>query len=205
MARKSREEAIETREKILESALETMSGKTFSQVSMNEIAERVGFSKGAVYWHFKNRNDLLVKLLENMTARLEEELECNGREWNTLDDIRHFFRNRLEKAFLSERFQRMHRLMVRRFEWPPEVQEKVRVLLLEKIDRERGMLEKCLVGLQREGKIRNDVSPRELSAVLSVVFHGLFLAHLSEMCPDNFAVHVDFIIDALVGKINPVQ
>ena len=42
VARRTREEARETREKLLESALDIMSAKPFASVSMNEIAEKVG-------------------------------------------------------------------------------------------------------------------------------------------------------------------
>ena len=64
--RKTKESALETRKKLLESALDEMSEKPFPDVSMNDIAARVGLSKGALYWHFKNKNDLLSNLVEDI-------------------------------------------------------------------------------------------------------------------------------------------
>ena len=203
MARRSKEEAFETREKILESALETMSSQSFSRVSMKEIAEKIGLSKGAVYWHFKSRNDLLLNLVENLNIQVGKEFEIGGGVLNSLDDVRRFFENKMEKLARSERFKRMHRLMMRRYEWPEEIREKVMTLALEKVELERVMLKKCLVGLQEEGKIRSDISPEELSLIVSAVFHGLFIAQLTEIYPHNFSRHVDFVINALLGDRNP--
>lgn len=202
MARKSREEAFETREKILESALYTMSSQSFSSVSMSGIAEKIGLSKGAVYWHFRNRNDLLVHLLENLTTRVDKELKIDAGKLNSLDDLRRFLKNRMEKAARSERFKSMHRLMMRRYEWPEAIQEKVRALVLEKIEQECSMLEKCLAGLQERQQIRMDVAPRELAEILGAVFHGIFVAQLSEMWPQDFSLHVDFIIHSLIEERN---
>ncbi len=205
MARRSREEAFETREKILESALDTMSSQSFSSVSMSGIAEKIGLSKGAVYWHFKNRSDLLVHLLENLAARVDNELKIDGGILDSLDDLRRFLKNRMEKAARSERFKSMHRLMMRQYEWPEEIQEKVRVLVLGKIEQECDMLEKCLAGLQERGKIRGDVAPRKLAEILCAVFHGIFIAQLTEMWPQDFSSHVDFIIHSLIEGRNAAK
>ena len=48
MARRVRKDALETRKKLLEAALEIMNEKPFSNVSMTEIAGKVGLSKGAI-------------------------------------------------------------------------------------------------------------------------------------------------------------
>lgn len=61
--RRTKEAALETRAKILESALDIFSEKNFSNASLTEIAANVGLTKGALYWHFRNKNDLLLRLV----------------------------------------------------------------------------------------------------------------------------------------------
>ena len=52
-----------TKQLILEKALDLFSQKGFQAVSTREIAEAVGVQKGALYNHFKNKQDIFDSLL----------------------------------------------------------------------------------------------------------------------------------------------
>jgi AcrR family transcriptional regulator len=67
--RSARGERVDARERLLDSALAVFAEKGFAQASVDEIAERAGYSKGAVYWHFDSKDDLFWSLLE---SRIEE-------------------------------------------------------------------------------------------------------------------------------------
>lgn len=71
MARKSKEEALETRNQLLDAAEKVFFDKGFGQTSLMDIAEAAGLSRGAIYWHFKNKSDLF----EAMTDRIRLPLE----------------------------------------------------------------------------------------------------------------------------------
>ncbi|MDR3264617.1 MAG: TetR family transcriptional regulator [Synergistaceae bacterium] len=196
MARKSREEASGTREKILDSALAMMNERPFSRVSISGIAGKIGLSKGAVYWHFKNKNDLLVSLVESMCARIEEDLDAAG-EPGSLAEIRNYFVSKMEVAVKSGRVKNMCRLMIRRYEWPEAVREKVRVIVQDRIELERAMLERFLVGNRRK-EDPGAPPPAELAALVSTVMHGLFASHLVDICSVDLVKYVDFILRALI-------
>jgi AcrR family transcriptional regulator len=51
-----------TREKILDIALELFSTQGYDKTSLREIAERLGFSKAAIYYHFASKEDILLAL-----------------------------------------------------------------------------------------------------------------------------------------------
>ena len=204
MARRTKEEALETREKLLASALEMMSGEPFSSVSMNKIAERVGLSKGAMYWHFKSKSDLLVCLFESMCSRAEEELKIDGAGADSLDDVRRYFRNKMEKAAESEDLRKIYRLMLRRYEWPEEVRAKIVSLMLEKTERERLVIENLLARSQKEGRIGDDVPIGELSSLIGAIFHGFFIAQLNQLGQlhvSNIGQYVDFILNAVLNAL----
>ena len=63
MPRRTKEDAAKTRQVIMTSALELISAKGFSQTSLDAIARNAGVTRGAVYWHFKNKNELFSALL----------------------------------------------------------------------------------------------------------------------------------------------
>jgi len=68
MARKIREQALATRKRILDAAVEVFLEKGFQQSSLQNVAERAGVTRGAVYWHFRQRGDLLGALLKLVNA-----------------------------------------------------------------------------------------------------------------------------------------
>ena len=51
-----------TRERILDIALELFSTQGYDKTSLREIAERLGFSKAAIYYHFASKEDILLAL-----------------------------------------------------------------------------------------------------------------------------------------------
>ncbi|MCH2547161.1 MAG: TetR family transcriptional regulator [Alphaproteobacteria bacterium] len=72
MARKTKEEALETRNEILLAAGEIFNEKGVSGASLEQIAERAGVTRGAIYWHFKNKMDIFEALHEQLHLSLLE-------------------------------------------------------------------------------------------------------------------------------------
>ncbi len=61
----------QTRDYLLRAAAQVFAERGFQGASLDEVAAVAGFTKGAVYSNFKNKDDLLLALLE---ARYEKEL-----------------------------------------------------------------------------------------------------------------------------------
>ncbi len=53
--RKTKEEAQQTRSNLLNAALNVFYERGVSKVSLDEIAKTAGVTRGALYWHFKNK------------------------------------------------------------------------------------------------------------------------------------------------------
>lgn len=95
-----------TRERILDIALDLFTEKGYDKTSLREIADRVGFTKAALYYHFSSKGDLLMalhlrlhQLTEGMFRQLGEGPVTPG-EWATF----------LDQAI--DRLQANHRLFV---------------------------------------------------------------------------------------------
>ncbi len=58
MARNTKEKALETRERIIDAATDVFYDKGVSNTSLNDVAQVAGVTRGAIYWHFKNKTDL---------------------------------------------------------------------------------------------------------------------------------------------------
>lgn len=74
MARKTKEEALETRHAILDAAERVFQERGVARTSLAEIAAAAGVTRGAIYWHFKNKADLFDAMIERVFASLEVKL-----------------------------------------------------------------------------------------------------------------------------------
>jgi AcrR family transcriptional regulator len=62
--RAARAEGREGRDELLTAALQVFARRGYRQAGVDEIAAAAGYSKGALYWHFSGKEDLLLTLLE---------------------------------------------------------------------------------------------------------------------------------------------
>src|SRR5580658_8594733 len=67
-------EAMGTCERILDIALDLFIDKGYDKTSLREIAEKRGFSKAALYYHFASKDDILLALHQRLNAVLHETL-----------------------------------------------------------------------------------------------------------------------------------
>jgi AcrR family transcriptional regulator len=65
----ARAEGRDAREALLDAALAVFAERGYRDATVDAIAERAGFSKGALYWHFKSKDELLVALLDERLDR----------------------------------------------------------------------------------------------------------------------------------------
>jgi len=69
MARKTKAEAEQTRHRIIECARTVFNHSGVGKTSLEEIAKAAHVTRGAVYWHFKNKADLF-QAVRAQTGRL---------------------------------------------------------------------------------------------------------------------------------------
>jgi AcrR family transcriptional regulator len=62
--RAARAEGRETRDDLLNAALRIFARRGYRDAGVDEIAAEAGYSKGALYWHFSGKEELLTALLE---------------------------------------------------------------------------------------------------------------------------------------------
>lgn len=78
MVKKTKEEAQETRNRLLDTAEEVFHRKGVSQTTLNDIACAAGMTRGAIYWHFKNKVDLFNAMCDRVTLPLESISEASA-------------------------------------------------------------------------------------------------------------------------------
>ena len=82
MARRTREDAAATREQLLDAAERVFRDRGVTRTSLAEVAAEAGVTRGAVYWHFRDKADLFTAMCQRATSPLdtlaERASEANG-------------------------------------------------------------------------------------------------------------------------------
>lgn len=75
MARRTKKDALETREDILDAAEDCLLEHGYARTSLEAIATRAGVTRGAVYWHFKNKAEVLEEVINRVSVPFFHGLE----------------------------------------------------------------------------------------------------------------------------------
>ena len=90
MARRTKEEALETRTRILDAAERVFYDRGVARASLEDIAASAKVTRGAIYWHFKDKAELFDAMMQRVVMPAEDMLEhagCCG-ESNPLEILR---------------------------------------------------------------------------------------------------------------------
>lgn len=89
MARKTREESLNTKNRILDAAELVLLEKGVGQTAMADIAEAAGMSRGAVYGHFNGKIEVCVAVCDRAFSRAVEGFDLSDeRRVAKRDDVR---------------------------------------------------------------------------------------------------------------------
>jgi TetR/AcrR family acrAB operon transcriptional repressor len=62
MARRTRQEAEQTQAVVLDAAVQVFLERGVARATLEEVARAAGVTRGAVYWHFRNKLDLFMAI-----------------------------------------------------------------------------------------------------------------------------------------------
>ena len=180
MVKKSKDDAEKTRQAVLESALDVFSEKGYAKATFDEIAARAGFTKGAVYWYFRNKADLLSALIVEYLQRKRTEILPKLPQGNTLDDLLDYFVIWAGVGKEDIRFAKFNRFVLCQMEWSEVIIDRVDKNLniiknfhLEKIN-------KVLLECEKNGILKSGLDLGELQHIILSSYIGLMFSTLSK-------------------------
>ena len=75
MPRRTKAEAEQTRHSLLDAAETLFLERGVSRTSLQDIATAAGTTRGAIYWHFKDKADLFNAMMERVVLPMEQALQ----------------------------------------------------------------------------------------------------------------------------------
>lgn len=76
MARKTKEEAQRTRQQIIDAARTVFHKYGVANSSLEQVASAAGLTRGAVYWHFKDKAELFFAIREDVFTPMSQRMEA---------------------------------------------------------------------------------------------------------------------------------
>ena len=101
--------AENTKERIMETALELFAEKGYLGTSMNDIAKQLGFTKAALYKHYTSKQEILDRIVERMNEMdYERAKQFEMPEGNLTEIVAAYQKTPIEKVRAYSKAQFLH-------------------------------------------------------------------------------------------------
>lgn len=203
--RRTKEEAALTRKQILDAALDVFTERGYTLATFDDIAKRIRLTKGAIYWHFKSKIDLLKEIII-------EERKTNGDlfSWKSkvgstpysLDEIRDHYLKTAQAILASPTRQRFFIFAAFRVEWSPALCASLEaVLSADQMRDPKEDLIKHLKALQATGTIKPDLDLMGLAIIVLSIFSGTLKYALMNDTTTNAVKIIDAGLSSIFNDI----
>ena len=123
MVRRTKEEAQETRSQILEAAEKAFFERGVARTTLADIASLAGVTRGAIYWHFSNKADLVQAMLNTLQEPLDEMARASESE-DELDPLgwmRKLLIHLFQQVALDPKTRRINEIFFHKCEFTDEM------------------------------------------------------------------------------------
>ena len=176
MARRTKQKAQETRNRILDTAETVFVEKGVSNTSLAQLAEAAGVTRGAIYWHFRNKADLFNAMMNRVVLPMEE-MAARAADDNLDDPLAHVQTcalNVLDHLTTNAQCQRVFEICCHKVEYVDEMMQ-VRQRHIEARNNCLKHMERGLRNAARRGLLASTVNPRVAAVGLHALVDGLIV------------------------------
>lgn len=202
MARRTKEEAAETRKQILETALDVFFRRGYSRSTFVDIAEQIGLTKGAVYWHFKTKTDLLVALIEENLKRKLRKVDDPEDTVCSLESLRKCYVDSAKRVLADPQLRKFEFFINFQIEWSEELMSEVRSRLAEIGEDPFRKYSIAVLRLQDAGVIDRSRDAEKLGSILIATWIGLMRMTLTGLIgEEDFVYRLDYSFESMFKDI----
>ncbi len=184
MARKTKEESERTYYQLLDAAIDEFTERGVAQTTLLQIATRAGLTRGAIYWHFKNKDELIMDLWQHQAGDYHK-LFC--------DEL-----NNLTPEHGAQRFRELVEMMISQLGQDKRMKQTLHIIsnVMEYADKDSDInlymharsndihqaLMTAIHMLQKHGTIKLQIAPELMASGAFAYFIGLAEIGLMHGC-----------------------
>lgn len=203
MVRRTKEEAQETRSAILEAAEQAFYERGVARTTLADIAALAGVTRGAIYWHFSNKADLVQAMLDSLHEPLEELAKASESqdELDPLGCMRKLLVKLFRQIAIDPKTRRINEILFHKCEFTDEMCDLRRQRQVAMVD--------CnsRIELTLNNAIHRNQLPKNLDACRAAIcLHAYIDGILGQwlLVPDSFELHkeAEVWVDAGIEMIS---
>jgi TetR/AcrR family acrAB operon transcriptional repressor len=188
MVRKTREDALATRDNILDCAEALFVRQGVSRTTLQHIADQAGVTRGAIYWHFEDKvavfNAMMLRVKMPLESAMQRMLDLTDPQ-EALADLKAYAMLVFRLTETDPRSRRAFEIATMKVEYVCEMTA-VQDRRLEMAARWMASAEKRLRTAVEQGQARADTNSREVALGLWAIMDGLLRAWL--IAPESFSL-----------------
>ncbi|MDD0974436.1 TetR family transcriptional regulator [Pseudomonas fontis] len=190
MVRRTKEEAQETRSQILEAAEKAFYNRGVARTTLADIAQLAGVTRGAIYWHFNNKAELVQAMLDSLReplaalARASESEE----EPDPLGCMRQLLVQLMQQIVLDPKTRRINEILHHKCEFTDDMCDIRQQRQTSTLDCHRDIM-LTLGNAVKRGQLPSDLNPERAAVAMYAYIDGLISRWL--LLPDSFELQKD--------------
>jgi len=202
MARRTKEEAAITREQLLDAAEKMFREHGVTRTTLAEVATAAGVTRGAVYWHFKDKAALFAAMCERATLPLDAMLAAASGESTTdpLGALRDIMVGALRHLASDPRAKAVFEIIFLKTEMCGELGE-----VVGRRDRERCdcllQVEKLVRRAMDMGRLPADTDAALATQLLQACMGGLMREWVLDPSAYDLAVDAPRLVECIIAGI----
>ncbi|MBQ9271358.1 MAG: TetR/AcrR family transcriptional regulator [Alphaproteobacteria bacterium] len=201
--RRTKEDAEQTRRMILASAMDIFYEKGYSKTTFDEIAKRINLTKGAVYWYFRNKPDIVAALINDYAERymqlLQQFFEQNPQvSFSRLTKMQLFINKRIRE---DELFYKFLFFITCQMEWSEAIINKIQPSIEQTKQVTRKLFLDTLQTLQEQKQIKENVDTTLIAEILMTMYGGILDAAFTRRLSTEFDTAVETGFNLIFNSI----
>ena len=185
MVRRTKEEAQETRNQILEAAEKAFYKRGIARTTLADIAVLAGVTRGAIYWHFDNKAELVQALLDSMQEPLDALAQASEseEELDPLGCMRELLVQLMHQMASDPKTRRINEILHHKCEFTDQ-------MWVIRVQRQHATIDwheritRCLSNAINRGQLPADTDPQRAALAMFAYIDGLIRRWL--LLPDSF-------------------
>lgn len=190
---------LDSRRDLMDVAIDCFARFGFQATSIDRIAKAAGVTKGALYYHFKDKEELLFEAVRNRVGQFERRVSSDlGPVADAPAALRRLAGLCVEHATKSNHRRLIVTLMVESLDTNPRIAEQFRKMM----QRFREFLQGIVRGGQKAGSFRADVDPAVAAEVYAGAVMGAEIQYYQNPGGFDLARAVDAFVDEHVAWLS---
>jgi TetR/AcrR family acrAB operon transcriptional repressor len=203
VVRRTKDEALETRHRILDVAERVFNERGVTRTSLADIAKAAGVTRGAVYWHFADKADLFCSMVARVTMPMEAPA-CqtdHGASANPLASIRDMMIGILRRTSEDPQARRVFHIVYHKCEHVDEMKP----VWHRFNEMHAGCLQRIEEGLRAavaKGQLPRTLDTRQAAFGLRALLDGLVSNWVMDPDYRPFEYEADHLVDLFLNALH---